>query len=37
MRIGILGAGRMAEALGGHWARAGHRLMVSGRERARAA
>lgn len=37
MRIGILGAGRMADALGAHWVRAGHRLMVSGRDRARAA
>ncbi|MEV4055691.1 NAD(P)-binding domain-containing protein [Amycolatopsis sp. NPDC049688] len=31
MRIGIFGTGDMAEALGRHWARAGHELMVSGR------
>ncbi len=31
MRIGIFGTGAMAEALGTHWARAGHDLMVSGR------
>ncbi|GAB3422536.1 NADPH-dependent F420 reductase [Flindersiella endophytica] len=37
MRIGILGAGSMAEALGGHWRRAGHELMVSGRDRGKAA
>ncbi|MEV7010324.1 NAD(P)-binding domain-containing protein [Streptosporangium sp. NPDC051022] len=37
MRIGILGAGRMADALGTQWARAGHRLTVSGRDPARAA
>ncbi|MDT0269561.1 NAD(P)-binding domain-containing protein [Streptomyces sp. DSM 44915] len=36
MRIGVLGAGRMAEALGAHWVRAGHRLLVSGRDPARA-
>jgi 8-hydroxy-5-deazaflavin:NADPH oxidoreductase len=32
MRIGILGAGLMAEALGGQWRRAGHEIMVSGRD-----
>ncbi|MGV9598785.1 NADPH-dependent F420 reductase [Streptosporangium sandarakinum] len=37
MRIGILGAGNMADALGTHWARAGHELMVSGRDAAKAA
>ncbi|MEV7040209.1 NAD(P)-binding domain-containing protein [Amycolatopsis sp. NPDC051061] len=31
MRIGIFGTGGMADALGTHWARAGHELMVSGR------
>lgn len=37
MRIGILGAGRMADALGTQWARAGHDLMLSGRDPDRAA
>ncbi|WP_219501995.1 NADPH-dependent F420 reductase [Nonomuraea ceibae] len=37
MRIGILGAGGMADALGTQWARAGHALMVSGRDPGRAA
>jgi predicted dinucleotide-binding enzyme len=36
MRIGILGAGRMADALGTQWARVGHELMVSGRDPDRA-
>ncbi|MFF3318551.1 NADPH-dependent F420 reductase [Streptomyces sp. NPDC003035] len=38
MRIGILGTGNMAEALGGPWSRAGHEILVGGRapERARA-
>lgn len=31
MRIGILGAGEMADALGTRWAEAGHELMVAGR------
>ncbi|VVJ24401.1 NADP oxidoreductase [Amycolatopsis camponoti] len=31
MRIGIFGTGGMADALGTHWARAGHELLVSGR------
>ncbi|NJC71199.1 NAD(P)-binding domain-containing protein [Planosporangium thailandense] len=31
MRIGILGAGQMAEALGAGWVRAGHDVMVGGR------
>ncbi|HEY3470933.1 MAG TPA: NAD(P)-binding domain-containing protein [Amycolatopsis sp.] len=31
MRIGIFGTGGMADALGTHWARAGHELKVSGR------
>lgn len=37
MRIGILGAGKMADALGTQWARAGHEVMVSGRDFGRAA
>ncbi|TCO58706.1 hypothetical protein EV192_105778 [Actinocrispum wychmicini] len=36
MRIGILGAGNMAAALGTHWVRAGHEVMVSGRDPGRA-
>ncbi|NRQ40118.1 NAD(P)-binding domain-containing protein [Nonomuraea sp. NN258] len=32
MRIGILGAGDMADALGTQWVRAGHEVMVSGRD-----
>jgi 8-hydroxy-5-deazaflavin:NADPH oxidoreductase len=32
MRIGILGAGDMADALGTQWLRAGHEIMVSGRD-----
>ncbi|WP_344478586.1 NADPH-dependent F420 reductase [Nonomuraea monospora] len=35
MRIGILGAGGMADALGTQWARAGHEVMVSGRDLSR--
>ncbi|MBX6386760.1 MAG: NAD(P)-binding domain-containing protein [Microbispora sp.] len=37
MRIGILGTGAMATALGGAWARAGHDVLVGGRDRAAAA
>ncbi|MFC4117549.1 NADPH-dependent F420 reductase [Nonomuraea zeae] len=37
MRIGILGAGGMADALGTQWARAGHEVMISGRDADRAA
>ncbi|MFB4271795.1 NADPH-dependent F420 reductase [Nonomuraea sp. GTA35] len=37
MRIGILGAGGMADALGTQWARAGHEVMVSGRDPGRGA
>ncbi|MEU8528742.1 MULTISPECIES: NADPH-dependent F420 reductase [Streptomyces] len=37
MRIGILGTGNMAEALGGQWARAGHEILVGGRSAERAA
>jgi predicted dinucleotide-binding enzyme len=31
MRIGILGSGLMAEALGGQWGRAGHDVLIGGR------
>ncbi|MGP3925654.1 NAD(P)-binding domain-containing protein [Streptomyces sp. 8N616] len=37
MRIGILGTGDMADALGTHWARAGHELLIGGRTPSRAA
>ncbi|MCU1647446.1 MAG: oxidoreductase, coenzyme F420-dependent [Nocardia sp.] len=37
MRIGILGTGNMAEALGGQWARAGHEVRVGGRSAEHAA
>ncbi|WP_410604554.1 NADPH-dependent F420 reductase [Amycolatopsis sp. lyj-90] len=37
MRIGIFGAGGMAEALGGQWMAAGHEVMVAARDRAKAA
>ncbi|GIH45480.1 hypothetical protein SAMN05421833_10155 [Microbispora rosea] len=37
MRIGILGTGAMATALGGAWARAGHDVLVGGRDRSAAA
>ncbi len=36
MRIGILGNGLMAEALGGQWAKAGHETFVGGRSAERA-
>jgi hypothetical protein len=36
MRIGILGTGTLAEALGAGWARAGHELVVGGRSQAKA-
>ncbi|MEV7400595.1 NAD(P)-binding domain-containing protein [Streptomyces sp. NPDC091267] len=38
MRIGILGTGNMADALGTQWVRAGHRVLFAGRspDRARA-
>ncbi|GGS30057.1 NADPH-dependent F420 reductase [Actinokineospora fastidiosa] len=36
MRIGLLGAGSMADALGTRWAAAGHELMVAGRTRDKA-
>jgi len=37
MRIGILGTGGMADALGTQWARAGHEVFVGGRDVERAA
>ncbi|MCT2593565.1 NAD(P)-binding domain-containing protein [Streptomyces sp. N2-109] len=37
MRIGILGAGNMADALGTQWVREGHEVLVSGRSPERAA
>ncbi|MFH8367750.1 NADPH-dependent F420 reductase [Streptomyces sp. NPDC018031] len=37
MRIGILGTGAMAAALGGAWVRAGHQVVVGGRDTAAAA
>ncbi|MET7282760.1 NAD(P)-binding domain-containing protein [Kribbella sp. NPDC005582] len=37
MRIGILGNGGMAEALGRHWVQAGHEVLVGGRDLSRAA
>ncbi|MEV8636479.1 NAD(P)-binding domain-containing protein [Streptosporangium sp. NPDC051023] len=36
MRIGIFGAGAMADALGTQWAAAGHELMITGRTPAKA-
>jgi hypothetical protein len=36
MRIGIIGTGIMARGLGGHWARAGHELLIGGRSAAKA-
>ncbi|MFG2822487.1 NADPH-dependent F420 reductase [Kitasatospora sp. NPDC048365] len=37
MRIGVLGTGSMADALAGHWVRAGHEVTVGGRDADRAA
>ena len=37
MRIGVLGAGRIVEALVPHWTRAGHDVMLSGRTPEKAA
>ncbi|TDD59857.1 NADP oxidoreductase [Kribbella antibiotica] len=37
MRIGTVGNGGMAEALGRHWVRAGHEVMIGGRDPERAA
>ncbi|MFD0365142.1 NADPH-dependent F420 reductase [Nocardia sp. GCM10030253] len=36
MRIGIIGAGQMAQALGGGWAEAGHEIVIGARSRAAA-
>ncbi|MEU4356199.1 NADPH-dependent F420 reductase [Streptomyces virginiae] len=36
MRIGVLGTGDMAAALGGAWARAGHEVFIGGRDAAAA-
>ncbi|WP_344158261.1 NADPH-dependent F420 reductase [Kribbella yunnanensis] len=36
MRIGIVGNGGMAEALGRHWVSAGHEVMIGGRDPGRA-
>jgi predicted dinucleotide-binding enzyme len=35
MRIGVLGSGNMAEALGGRWAAAGHEVLIGGRSPAK--
>ncbi|MFE9750584.1 NADPH-dependent F420 reductase [Saccharothrix saharensis] len=35
MRIGVLGSGGMADALGGRWAEAGHEVLIGGRSRER--
>ncbi|MFJ3875873.1 NADPH-dependent F420 reductase [Streptomyces sp. NPDC090077] len=37
MRIGVMGTGAMAAALGGAWARAGHEVFIGGRDTAAAA
>lgn len=37
MRIGVIGAGAMAEALGSGWTSAGHEVMISGRSPEKAA
>lgn len=37
MRIGVLGAGNMADALGTQWINAGHEVLISGRDRDRTA
>ncbi|GII96111.1 NADPH-dependent F420 reductase [Sinosporangium siamense] len=37
MRIGVLGTGVLAEALGSAWVRAGHEVVVGGRSREKAA
>ncbi|MFI8520822.1 NADPH-dependent F420 reductase [Streptomyces sp. NPDC085481] len=36
MRIGVLGTGNMARALAGHWVRAGHEVLVGGRDERKA-
>ncbi|QFG25252.1 NADPH-dependent F420 reductase [Actinomadura sp. WMMB 499] len=37
MRIGVLGAGNMADALAGQWVRAGHEVLIGARTPAKAA
>ncbi|AJF64362.1 NADPH-dependent F420 reductase [Streptomyces vietnamensis] len=37
MRVGIMGTGAMARALGGGWVRAGHEVLVGGRDAERTA
>ncbi|MCX4670357.1 NAD(P)-binding domain-containing protein [Streptomyces sp. NBC_01381] len=37
MRIGIIGTGNMADALGAQWVRAGHDVVIGGRDEGRAA
>ncbi|TGB08037.1 NAD(P)-binding domain-containing protein [Streptomyces sp. MZ04] len=37
MRIGVIGTGNMADALGAHWVRAGHDVVIGGRDAGRAA
>jgi predicted dinucleotide-binding enzyme len=32
MRVGVLGTGNMADALAGHWVRAGHEVTIGGRD-----
>ncbi|MFJ2768330.1 NADPH-dependent F420 reductase [Streptomyces sp. NPDC087300] len=32
MRIGVIGTGNMADALGTHWVRAGHEVLIGGRD-----
>ncbi|MFE2014404.1 NADPH-dependent F420 reductase [Streptomyces sp. NPDC059491] len=36
MRIGVLGTGNMADALAGHWVRAGYEVLVGGRDEEKA-
>ncbi|MGI5349254.1 NADPH-dependent F420 reductase [Streptomyces sp. CA-250714] len=36
MKIGVLGTGNMADALGTHWVRAGHEVIVGGRDEEKA-
>ncbi|MFJ5831624.1 NADPH-dependent F420 reductase [Streptomyces sp. NPDC093089] len=36
MRIGVLGTGNMADALGTHWVRAGHEVLLGGRDERKA-
>ncbi|MFC0600306.1 NADPH-dependent F420 reductase [Streptomyces palmae] len=36
MRIGVLGTGNMAEALATHWVRAGHEVVIGGRDEGKA-